>query len=180
VTTTSNPTSERDGAIADHAQDLLKLTLRYTGRGPTGGDPTSRNAHYFTAINSWTAYRLLRALQQVDPDLLRPSRTTPTSSWKTATSASGRGTKPRRPATTRRPGATNTKPTSRSSPPKPWPRDVPPRGRPHRLRRRTPRPLRTRRHHPRPQTATGRSYGYLHRLLLEAGTTLRPRGRRSN
>jgi hypothetical protein len=70
VTTTSNPTSERDGAIADHAQDLLKLTLRYTGRGPTGGDPTSRNAHYFTAINSWTAYRLLRALQQVDPDLL--------------------------------------------------------------------------------------------------------------
>lgn len=71
MTTTSNPTSERDGAIADHAQDLLKLTLRYTGRGPTGGDPTSRNAHYFTAINSWTAYRLLRALQQVDPDLLR-------------------------------------------------------------------------------------------------------------
>lgn len=30
------------------------------------------------------------------------------------------------------------------------------------------------------KTATGRSYGYLHRLLLEAGTTLRPRGRRSN
>lgn len=30
------------------------------------------------------------------------------------------------------------------------------------------------------QDHTGRSYGYLHRLLLEAGTTLRPRGRRGN
>lgn len=28
------------------------------------------------------------------------------------------------------------------------------------------------------KAATGRSYGYLHRLLREAGTTLRPRGRR--
>lgn len=61
---------DRDNAIGQHAEDLLKLVLRYSGPAPSG-DSIERLPHYYAAIHGWLAYRLLKALEKADPDLLR-------------------------------------------------------------------------------------------------------------
>lgn len=64
---------DRDNAIGQHAEDLLKQVLRSTTdmHGKSASDPAEFYAHIMAVLNGWTAYRLLKALQMADPDLLR-------------------------------------------------------------------------------------------------------------
>lgn len=62
---------ERDNVIGQYAEELLQMTLRYTGRSPATEEPVARTGHYLAAIHGWYAYQLLKALEKADPDLLR-------------------------------------------------------------------------------------------------------------
>lgn len=64
---------ERDNVIGQQAESLLKLTLRSTGDlfNIATGDTGALTAYALAGTQSWMAYRLLKALQKADPDLLR-------------------------------------------------------------------------------------------------------------
>jgi hypothetical protein len=64
---------ERDNAIGREIESLLKLTLRSTGDlfSLATGDTGALTAYALAGTQSWLAYRLVKALEQVDPDLLR-------------------------------------------------------------------------------------------------------------
>lgn len=65
--------AERDNAIASQIESLLKLTLRSTANlfAAATEDTGALTAYALAGTQSWTAYRLVRALQKADPDLLR-------------------------------------------------------------------------------------------------------------
>lgn len=64
---------EKDHLVESFAEDLLKQTMRST----TGvfklatGDTGALAAYALAGVQSWTAYRLLKALEKAAPDLLR-------------------------------------------------------------------------------------------------------------
>ncbi|MFJ2630917.1 hypothetical protein ACIO6U_02995 [Streptomyces sp. NPDC087422] len=63
----------RDNAIASDIEFLLKQTLRSSGDlfAAATNDPAALAAYALAGGRAWTAYRLVKALQQADPDLLR-------------------------------------------------------------------------------------------------------------
>jgi hypothetical protein len=63
---------ERDNAIDREIESLLKLALRSTSGAfnAATGDTGALTAYILAGTQSWTAYRLLKALQKADPNLL--------------------------------------------------------------------------------------------------------------
>jgi hypothetical protein len=64
---------ERDNAIDKEIESLLKLTLHSTGDlfNLATGDTGALTAYALMGTQSWLAYRLVKALEKADPDLLR-------------------------------------------------------------------------------------------------------------
>lgn len=65
--------AERESFVADAAADLLKQVLRSTSDlfQLASGDPAALAAYSLAGGRAWMAYRLLKALEKADPDLLR-------------------------------------------------------------------------------------------------------------
>jgi hypothetical protein len=65
--------AERENAIPDTAADLLQQVLRSTSDifGLATSDPGALAAYALAGGRAWMAYRLLKALEKADPDLLR-------------------------------------------------------------------------------------------------------------
>jgi hypothetical protein len=64
---------EKDHLVESFIEDLLKQTLRSTTDmfGLATGDSGALAAYALAGVQSWTAYRLLKALEKAAPDLLR-------------------------------------------------------------------------------------------------------------
>lgn len=65
--------ADRDNAIGREIESLLKLTLRSTANlfAAATEDTGALVGYALAGTQSWTAYRLVKALQKADPDLLR-------------------------------------------------------------------------------------------------------------
>jgi hypothetical protein len=65
--------ADRENAIPEAIEDLLKQVMRSTGGlfNHATGDPGALAAYSLAGGRAWLAFRLLKALEKADPDLLR-------------------------------------------------------------------------------------------------------------